>query len=91
MLKELCENCKELYGSYKELNGNYISMKRPGVCEYNQEVRKNTIFEMKSTLEGIESRLDDAGDRISEWENKGERNTNQSKKREKDSERIQTV
>ena len=66
-------------------------MKRPGVCEYNQEVRKNTIFEMKSTLEGIESRLDEAGDRISEWENKGERNTYQSKKREKDSERIQTV
>ena len=91
MLKELCENCKEHYGSYKELNGNYISMKRPGVCEYNQEVRKNTIFEMKSTLEGIESRLDEADDRISEWENKVEKNTHQSNKREKDSERIQTV
>ena len=57
----------------------------------NQLVMKHTISEMESTLEGIESRLDEADDRISEWENKGERNTHQSKKREKDSERIQTV
>ena len=28
MLKELSENCKELYGSYKKLNGNYSTIKK---------------------------------------------------------------
>ena len=28
MLKELSDNCKELYGSYEELTGNHTSMKK---------------------------------------------------------------
>ena len=36
---------------------------------------KNTIFEIKSKLEGIANRLDETEDQISELEDKVERNT----------------
>ena len=47
MLKKLTENCKEIYG-------NYISIKKDieTMNKYQSEM-KNTISEMKSTLEGF--------------------------------------
>ena len=41
----------------------------------NQEEMKNIIFEINNTREGIIIRLDKAEDRISELEDKVERNT----------------
>ena len=51
MLKELSESSKELYGSYKKHNWNYISMKEDTeTMSKSQEEMKKTISEMKNTL-----------------------------------------
>ena len=56
MLKKLTDN-------YKDLSENYISMKKEiETINKNQEKKKNKISEMKSTLEGITSRLEEAED-----------------------------
>ena len=56
MLKELNEN-------YIELSGNNIIMKRDiETMNKNQLEMKIAISEMKNTLEGIKSRLDEAED-----------------------------
>ena len=48
---------------------------------------KNTIYELKNTVEGIKSRLDEAGDWISVLEVKVEKNSHKKQKRKKDSKR----
>ena len=56
MLKELTDN-------YNGLTENYNSMKKEiETINKNQEKKKNKISEMKSTLEGITSRLEEAED-----------------------------
>ena len=55
MFKELTDN--------KELSGNYNSMRKEiETINKNQKEMKNTIPEIKHTLEGITRRLDEAGD-----------------------------
>ena len=44
---------------------------------------KYTITEMKNTLEGINRRLDEAGDRISDLEDKVAENTQSEQQKEK--------
>ena len=55
----------------KELNENYISLKKDiETMNKNHLEIKNTIFDMKNTLEGIKCRLDEPEDQISNLENK---------------------
>ena len=54
---------KELTDKYKELSENYISVKKEiETVNKNQGETNNKISEIKSTLEGITSRLDEAQD-----------------------------
>ena len=54
---------KELTDNYNGLTENYNSMKKEiETINKNQEKKKNKISEMKSTLEGITSRLEEAED-----------------------------
>ena len=54
---------KELTNKNKEQNENYISMKKEiETINKNQEEMNNKISEIKNTLEGITSRLDEAED-----------------------------
>ena len=56
MLKELTDN-------YQEMRENYTSMEKEiQTITKNQEEMKNIISEIKTTLEGITSRLDEAED-----------------------------
>ena len=48
---------------------------------------RNTIYELKSKVEGIKSRLDKAEDRISKLEDRVEKISRQSKKRNKEAPR----
>ena len=75
MLKELID--------YKELTENYKSMRKEieSINKYQEEM-KNTLSE-KNTLEGFTSRLDEAEDQISEFNNKVERNTQVKEQHEK--------
>ena len=51
ILKKHSENYKETYGSYKQLTGNYISMKKDiKTNNESQEEMKNTISELKNTV-----------------------------------------
>ena len=69
MLRKLKEN-------YKEWSEKYNNMRQElETTNKNQEEKKNTISEIKSTQEGITSRLNEAGDQIIELEDKAERNT----------------
>ena len=68
-LKELTENYQKLQGNYNELTANYINMKKEIEIIYflylfymGQEEMKNTISELKNTVEGIKSRLNEAED-----------------------------
>ena len=49
---------------------------------------KDTISEMKNTLEGISSRLDETKDWMSNSEDKFKKTPNQSSKREKELQRV---
>ena len=49
---------------------------------------KNRISQIKNTLEGITSRLDEAEDQFNELEDKAERNTHIEQLHEKDSKRM---
>ena len=54
-------------GSYNELTAKYINMKKEiETINKGQEEMKKTMFELKNTVEGIKSRLDEAEDQISE-------------------------
>ena len=54
---------REISEDYKELSGNYSSMKRDiETVNWNQEKMKDTIYRMKKYIQGIKSRLDEAED-----------------------------
>ena len=53
---------KELTDKYRELSENYISMKMEKETIKKQEEMNDKISEIKNTLEGITSRLDEAED-----------------------------
>ena len=54
---------KELTDNYKELSEKYISMKKEiETINKKHEKNKQKILEIKNTLEGITSRLDEAED-----------------------------
>ena len=75
MLKELSENYKEHHGSYRNLMGTTVAWKKDiETMNKMQEIKKNKISEMKNTLEGIKSRLDEPDDWITELEDKVEIN-----------------
>ena len=66
-LNELTENYPKFHGNYDELTANYINMKKEiKIINKGQEEMKNTIYELKNTVEGIKSRLGEAEDWISE-------------------------
>ena len=53
-LNELTENYQKLQGKYNELTANYINMKKEiETINKGQEEMKNTISELKNTVEGI--------------------------------------
>ena len=57
-LSELRENYQKLQGNYNELTANYINMKKEvKTINKGQEEMKNTISELKITVEGIKGRL----------------------------------
>ena len=58
-------------------------MKKEIETNKDQEEMKNTISELKNTVEGINSRLDEAKDWISKLEDKVEKNTQNEKGKEK--------
>ena len=65
-LTELKQNYQKLQGNCNELTANYIDMKKEIETIYKrQEEKKNTISELKNTVEGIKSRLDEAEEWIS--------------------------
>ena len=60
-LNELTQNYQKLQGNYNELTENYINMKKEiETINKGQEEMKNIIFELKITVEGIKSRLNEA-------------------------------
>ena len=55
-LSELTENYQKLQGHYNELTANYIKMKKEiQTINKGQEEMKNTITELKNTVEGIKA------------------------------------
>ena len=53
-LYELTENYQKLQGKYNELTANYINMKKEiETINKGQEQMKNTISELKNTVEGF--------------------------------------
>ena len=61
MLKELSENFKECHRNYKELSRTYINMKKDTeTMNKSQLAMKDTTSEIKNSLEGIISRLDES-------------------------------
>ena len=53
-LNELTENYQKLQGNYSEHTANYINMKKEiETINKGQQERKNTISELKNTVEGI--------------------------------------
>ena len=74
MVKELSENYKELSENYRELSQNYHNLKK------DIETIKKNKSEMKDTLEGINSRVDEAEDLIN-FEDKVEKNLEQQKEK----------
>ena len=73
----------------KELSENHNSMKKEiETINKNQEEMKNTIPEIKNTVQGVTSRLDIAGDQISELEDKMERSTQAEQLHKKDSKNM---
>ena len=51
---ELSENYQNLQGNYEELTANYISIKKDiETINKGQQEMKNTICELKNTVEGI--------------------------------------
>ena len=67
-----------------ELTANYINMKKEiETINKGQEETKNTISELKNTVEGIKSRPYEAEDWISELEVKVEKNTQNEQEKEK--------
>ena len=57
-LNELSENYQNLQGNYKELTPNCINMKKEiGTINKGQEEMRNTMSELKNTVEGIKSML----------------------------------
>ena len=62
-LNELSANYQKLQGQCEERTANYISIKKDiEAINKGQEEMKNAIFELKNTVEGIKSRLDEAED-----------------------------
>ena len=62
-LSELTENHHKPQGNYNELIANYINMKKEiETINKGQEEMKNTIPQLKNTVEGKKSRLDEAED-----------------------------
>ena len=74
VVKELSENYKELSENYRELSQNYHNLKK------DIETIKKNKSEMKDTLEGINSRVDEAEDLIN-LEDKVEKNLEQQKEK----------
>ena len=74
-LNELTEDYQEPQGTHEALTGNYISMNKDiEKINKSQEEMKNTTSELKNTVEGIkENWLDEAGDQISDLEDKIEK------------------
>ena len=70
VLKELSEYYKVLYGSYKELTRTTSAWKSKETLSLRAAGNEEYIAEMKNTLEGIKSRLDEAEDQISNLEDK---------------------
>ena len=70
VLKELNENCHRRKKDIENMN------------KYQVEI-KNAIFEMKNTLEGIKTRLDEAENGIGSLENNMEKNPVRATKWEK--------
>ena len=68
----------------KELSENYSSRKT-GIetIKKNQQKMKNTISEMKNTPEGINSRLDETEDQISDLGDKLSEHTQSEQQKEK--------
>ena len=57
------QNYQKQWGSNNELPANYINMKKDiETINKGQEEMKITISELKNTVEGIKSRLDEAED-----------------------------
>ena len=62
-LIELTENSQKLQGNYNEHTANYINMKKEiETKNKGQEEMKNTISELKNTVEGIKSRFNETED-----------------------------
>ena len=62
-LTELTEKYQKLQGNSNELTANYINMKKEiETTNKGQEEMKNTISELKNTVEGIKIRLDEVED-----------------------------
>ena len=79
-----------LQGNYNELTANYIKMKKEiETINKGKEETKNTILELKNTVEGVKSRLDEAEDWTCKLEDKLEiKTTGKSKKRKRGTERM---
>ena len=57
-LTELTENYQKIQGSYNELTANYINKKKEiETINKGQEEMKNTISELKNTVEGKKADL----------------------------------
>ena len=63
VIKKLNELTAKLQGNYEELTENCINIKKDiETMIKGQEEMKNTISDLKSIVEGIKSRLDEAED-----------------------------
>ena len=70
-IHEITENYQKLQGHYNELTAKYINMKNEiKTINKGQEERKNTSSELKNTVEGIKSRLNEAEDQSVSWRTK---------------------
>ena len=59
-LTELTDNYQKRHGNYNELTDNYINRKNEiKTINKGQEEMNNTISELKNTVEGIKSRLNE--------------------------------
>ena len=62
-LSQLKENYQKLQGNYDEFIANHINMKKKiETINKSQGKMKNTIPELKNTVEGIKGRLNEAED-----------------------------
>ena len=78
--------------NYRETLGAYFKLYQDGKEHRNNQQgpggNEELISELKNTVEGIKSRLDEAEDQISKLEHKVEKNTQNEQEKEKRSERM---